>query len=87
MLKVYQAETYEDRVYIRELFWEYLQWANNKLNEEFGIDFDIEQMLEGDMLELEKFYPPHGRLLLAVMDDRVAGLACMRKIRGDIGEI
>jgi len=25
----------------RELFWEYLQWANAKVNEEFGVSFDI----------------------------------------------
>lgn len=87
MLKVYQAETDEDRAHIRELFWEYLQWANTKVNEEFRVNFDIEQMLKEDMLDLEKFYPPHGCLLLAEIDDRVAGLACMRKIRNDIGEI
>jgi GNAT superfamily N-acetyltransferase len=87
MMKVYQAETDEDRTYIRELFWEYLQWANFKINEEFEFTFDIEQMLEGDMLDLDKFYPPHGRLLLVKMDDKVAGLACMRRIREDIGEI
>lgn len=87
MLYIHQAETDKDRAYIRELFWEYLLWVNNKLNEEFGIDFDVEQLLEGDMLNLEKFYPPHGRLLLAMVDDRLAGLACMRRIRDDIGEI
>ena len=87
MLKVYQAETDEDRAYIRELFWEYLQWANTKVNEEFGVNFDIEQMLESDMLDLEKFYSPYGRLLLAEVDGRVAGVACMRRIREDIGEI
>lgn len=87
MWVVNQAETEEDRVYIRELFWEYLQWANTKVNEKFGVNFDIEQMLEGDMLDLERFYPPHGRLLLAKMDDRVAGLACMHRVREEIGEV
>ena len=87
MWVVNQAETEEDRVYIRELFWEYLQWANTKVNEKFGVNFDIEQMLEGDMFDLERFYPPHGRLLLAKMDDRVAGLACMHRVREEIGEI
>jgi len=64
MLKVFQAETDDDRAYIRELFWEYLQWANTKVNEEFGVYFDIEEMLEGDMLDLEKFYPPHGGIFV-----------------------
>jgi GNAT superfamily N-acetyltransferase len=39
------------------------------------------------MLELEKFSPPHGRLLLAEYEGQVAGLTCMRRIRESIGEI
>jgi GNAT superfamily N-acetyltransferase len=72
---------------VRELFWEYLQWANSRVNEEFGVDFDIQSMLEQNMLELEKFSPPHGRLLLAEHEGQITGLACMRRIREDIGEI
>jgi len=86
-MQVYQAKTVEDRAFVRELFWEYLEWANTKINQEFGFSFDIEQMLEGDMRSLEKFYPPQGRLLLSKMGDRAAGLACMRRIKEDIGEI
>jgi GNAT superfamily N-acetyltransferase len=87
MLKIYQVESDKDRGYVRELFWEYLEWANAGLNEQFGINFAIEQMLEEDMLALNKFYPPQGRLLLAELDTRVAGLACMHQIRQDMGEI
>ena len=87
MLKIYQVESDKDRGYVRELFWEYLGWANAGLNEEFGIDFAVEQMIEEDMLVLSKFYPPQGRLLLAELDNRIAGLACMHQIREDMGEI
>ena len=68
-------------------FWEYLERANAGLNEEFGINFSIEQMLEEDMLALDKYYPPQGRLFLAELDDRIAGLACMHQILQDIGEV
>ncbi len=87
MLRIYQVETDEDKNHVRDLFWEYLQWANSNVNKEFGVDFDIETILEQDMLELEKFYPPYGRLLLADHENKVAGLACMRRIREDIGEV
>ena len=87
MLKVYQAETDQDRLFIRELFWEYLQWANTKINEEFRVNFDIETMLEEDMQNLDKFYPPEGRLLLAEMNEGIAGLACMRRIKENIVEV
>jgi GNAT superfamily N-acetyltransferase len=87
MLKIYQAESADDRAHVRELFWEYLVWANAGLNQAFGINFPIEQMLEADMQTLDKFYPPQGRLLLAEFDTHVAGLACMKQIREGIGEI
>lgn len=87
MLRIYQVESDQDQAHVRELFWEYLVWANAGLNEEFGINFAIEQMLEEDMLALKKFYPPQGRLLLAEMDDQIAGLACMHQIREDMGEV
>jgi GNAT superfamily N-acetyltransferase len=85
--RIYQVQSDEERAHARELFWEYLQWANSRVNEEFGVDFDIQSVLEQDMLELEKFSPPHGRLLLAEYEGQVAGLACMRRIRENIGEI
>ena len=55
----------DDQPHVRQLFWEYLEWANGRVNEEFGVDFDITSMLENDMDGLEKFLPPTGRLLLA----------------------
>jgi ribosomal protein S18 acetylase RimI-like enzyme len=87
MVEIYQIETKEDRLHVRELFGEYLQWANQRLNEEYGINFEVEALLEQDMLELEKFLPPQGRLLLAKTANNIAGLACMRKISDDIAEI
>ena len=87
MLRIYQIETDEDRVHVRELFLEYLQWANARVNEEFGINFDIASMVEQNMLQLDKFLPPYGRLLLGEYEGQVVGLACMRRIREDIGEI
>lgn len=87
MLRVRQATTEEDIEHVRELFWEYLQWANERLNEEYGIDFDIASMVESDMDKLEIFSPPDGRLLLAMEGPEAAGLACMRRIESDIGEI
>jgi GNAT superfamily N-acetyltransferase len=87
MTSIHQAETDQDRVLIRELFWEYLEWANTRLNEEYGINFDIKSMLKQDMGKLEVFLPPYGRLLLAIEGARAAGIACMRRIRKDIGEV
>jgi len=87
MVDIFQASTAEHQGQVRELFWEYLQWGNLMLDREFGVSFDIKSMLERDMLELTKFSPPEGRLLLAYEQGRPAGIACLRKIREGMGEV
>ena len=72
---------------IRELFWEYLQWANGKVQENFGVSFDIASMLEEDMTTLNKFMPPQGRLLLGYVEDQPMGIACLKRLTNSIGEI
>ena len=72
---------------IRELFWEYLQWANARVNEEFNVNFDIVTMLEDDMQDLDKFMPPQGRLLLGYIEKDLAGIACLKALTPSIGEV
>lgn len=72
---------------IRELFWEYLQWANGKVEENFGVSFDIVAMLEEDMNTLDKFTPPKGCLLLGYMEDQPMGIACLKVLTDRIGEV
>ena len=72
---------------IRELFWEYLQWANAKVEKEFVVSFDIVAMLEDDMNTLDKFMPPKGRLLLGYVEDHLAGIACLKALTDSIGEV
>jgi GNAT superfamily N-acetyltransferase len=76
-----------DRSRVGELFWEYLQSANEGVNEEFNVNFDIETMLEEDMADLEKFLPPAGRLLLAMDGDHVAGIGCLKSLKPNVGEL
>lgn len=89
MLTIFQADIAhaEHRRHVRALFWEYLGWANARLDEAFGIRFDIAEIIEQDMADLQKFAPPHGRLLLADYEAAIAGLACMRPIGAGVGEI
>jgi|TARA_B100000678_G_C18151059_1_gene478913 ribosomal protein S18 acetylase RimI-like enzyme len=72
---------------IQELFWEYLEWANGRLNKEYSINLDIKSILEQDMEKLEVFLYSYSRLLLAKEDDFPVGIVCIRKILADVGEI
>jgi len=76
-----------DLAIVRELFWEYLQWANTRVDEEFAVDFDIATMLKHDLSTLEKFAPPSGRLLLAANGGEVVGLGCLKQLHPGVGEI
>lgn len=87
MLWIFQVETDDHRHHLRELWWEYLCWANSMNIKEFGVDLDIKAMLERDMAELGRFSPPSGCLLLAQHDTQIAGSACMEQIAEDTAGI
>ena len=87
MTQIIIADKKEHAQPIRELFSEYLQWANAKVEEEFGVSFDIARMLEEDMNTLDKFMPPKGRLLLGYVEDRPMGIACLKALTDSVGEI
>lgn len=87
MIQIIMANKEEHAQPIRDLFWEYLQWGNVKLDEEFGFQFDIAAMLEVDMNALDKFMPPKGRLLLGYMEDQPMGIACLKALTDSIGEV
>jgi len=72
---------------IREIFWEYLQWVNEQVSREYGVSFDIAAILDQDMLDLGKFMPPSGRLLLGTVDQHPAGVACLKSLGDCCGEI
>lgn len=87
-MKIYQvADEDAHKHTLREIWWEYLQWANREFQTHFDITFDIETILRNDMLTLGKFMPPQGRLLLTEVDGEVLGCACLKHLSGSIGEI
>lgn len=72
---------------IREIFWEYLQWVNARIYDEYGVSFDIAEILERDMQGLSIFMPPSGRLLLGFIDGQPAGIVCLKPVEGDCAEV
>ena len=72
---------------IKELFWEYLDWANGCLNKQYSINLEIKSILDQDIEKIEVFLYPYSRLLLAKDGDFSVGIVCIRKILSDVGEI
>jgi GNAT superfamily N-acetyltransferase len=77
----------QHRAAIRALFTEYLIWGNARLHEEFNVSFDTTAMVDGDMQTLGKFQPPKGCLLLGYVEGEPAGLACLKELAPNIGEV
>lgn len=86
-INIYQAKIETDVNGVRELFWEYLTWANDMNDQILGLRLDITAMLEEDMEKLGKFMPPKGRLLLSEFDGNVIGCICLKELEPDVGEI
>ena len=86
MAAIRQA-TEADVSVVRDVFWEYLQWAVGNVNREFNGTFDIAALLEHDMDKLHKFMPPSGQLLLAMDGPTVVGCTCMHTLDQGVAEL
>lgn len=85
-----EIQTVEEGQYypiIREITWEYLQWVNGKILQEYGVSFDIAEILERNMQELSMFMPPSGRLLLGTLDGKPAGIVFLKPVGEGCAEI
>jgi GNAT superfamily N-acetyltransferase len=82
-----QADLEQDVELVRQVFWEYLQWADARLRQEYGINLDVESLQEQSMRELAKFARPLGSLLLAMDGAQATGVACMRQLDEQTVEI
>jgi GNAT superfamily N-acetyltransferase len=73
---------------IRKLWFDYLTWGNNEMQSLYGVHpHDPQIAVEQDIQLIDKFLPPHGRLVLATYEDKVCGLGSLKSINSEIGEI
>ena len=73
---------------VRKLWLDYLVWGNNEMQTLYGIHpHNPAEAVEQDLERIDKFQPPHGRLLLAVYEGNVCGLGSLKSITSEIGEI
>ena len=69
------------------LIREYLEWLNDRLRHEYGIEFDVEAMVQSDLSDPYKFHPPHGRFYLARYRDEIVGVGCLKRLEPGVGEV
>ena len=83
----HRVQTNQQKQQAGALIREYLAWLNERVKDEYGLEFDIEAMIESDLTDPAKFEPPDGRFHLVYYRGEVAGVGCLRKLTEHVGEI
>lgn len=87
-MELREARLPADLPQIERLWLEYLVWGNDTMQARHGIHpHDPRQAVTLDLLNIAKFQPPYGRLLLAEQDGQVRGVGCLRRIAPGTAEI
>ena len=84
LIAVGDAETRESA---RKLIGEYLQWIADEAAARYGLAFDIDAMVDSDVEDRSKFYPPAGRFYVIRYDGHDVGVGCLKAITPAIAEV
>jgi GNAT superfamily N-acetyltransferase len=71
----------------RGLISEYLSWVAGVAQENYGLTFDIDAMIQSDIGDRSKFYPPTGRFYLVQHAGRYVGVGCLKRLASGVGEV
>lgn len=78
----------DDLEAVEKLWFDYLVWGNNKMQELYGVHpHNPKEAVEQDIQQIGKFQPPHGQLMLAIYEGKICGLGSLKSISPEIGEI
>jgi GNAT superfamily N-acetyltransferase len=86
-VELQQVESEEQKEEAGALIREYLEWLNDRLRHDYGIEFDVEAMVQSDLSDPCKFHPPHGRFYLARYKGQIAGVGCLKRLETGVGEV
>lgn len=71
----------------RELIGEYLRWIAHLAKENYDLSFDVDGMLDSDINDRSKFYPPDGRFYLVRYGGSYVGVGCLKRLAPGVAEI
>ena len=90
-LNFIQVENDKYNPFLIEIFSEYLEWVLLMCEKEFNVIYNIKQLVkeavERSMEELDKYFPPEGRLIVCTDETRIVATVSMRKIGDKTAEI
>ena len=71
----------------RLLITEYLDWIASSAAANYGLSFDIEAMVQSDLDDRSKFYPPSGRFYVLRHADAYVGVGCLKRLAPGVAEL
>jgi len=78
----------DDLEAIKKLWFDYLVWGNDKMQELYGVHpHNPKETVEQDIQQISKFQPPYGQLIVSIYEDKICGLGSLKSINPEIGEI
>ena len=87
-VEIRDAKLPQDIDIVRQLWIDYLTWGNDKMQMLYGVHpHNPKEAVDQDIIKIDKFLPPHGRLLLAFINENACGIGCLKSINDEIGEI
>ena len=70
----------------QELFLEFLDWADQRIEREYGVRVD-DSIHDVSLGEAHEFMPPSGRVYLASQAGQPAGVGCLKQLEPGMAEI
>jgi GNAT superfamily N-acetyltransferase len=80
-------ESAEQRDAARQLVTEYLTWVAGVAQSNYGLAFDVGAMVQSDIEDASKFFPPSGRFYLVEYQDAYVGVGCLKRLKPGLGEV
>jgi len=78
----------DDLQSVRQLWFDYLRWGNNKMQDLYGVHpHNAQEAVQHDIEYINKFQPPDGQLIVALYQGKICGLGSLKRIDDEIGEI
>jgi N-acetylglutamate synthase-like GNAT family acetyltransferase len=87
VIELIAVESSADKAAARELVREYLRWVADVARTNYGLTFDVEAMIESDIQDQSKFYPPTGRFYLVQHAGHHVGVGCLKRLAEGVGEV
>jgi GNAT superfamily N-acetyltransferase len=86
-VQLVEVDNEQKRQAARALIFEYLDFINETALQNYNLSFDIRAMVDSDIDDKSKFYPPTGRFYLVSYENSYVGVGCLKRLGPGVGEI